>query len=258
MSQTTAVPARAAVSAQRTGVRHSDADRRFYLIAAIAMAFLTVVGFRQFFLHGRTPGGKEVTAQILPLVVIHGIAMFAWIVLFLVQSALVQTGRRKLHMVLGPVGVGLAGVVVILGSIVAALSVHFNAAGYKNLGGAKPFLATMWMQMLAFGVFVGLGWWNRRKPAVHRPMMLLATLVMQSGSLARWPYIGTLSHRAPLYVWTPVLIFGALLFLLQWALSRTVNRAYLIGYAGIVLTALVSVFVGTSAGWAHLTAAIIP
>src|SRR6202021_450040 len=107
-----------------------------------------------------------------------------------------------------------------------------------------------------FGVFVGLGWWNRRKPAVHRPMMLLATLVMQSGSLARWPYIGTLSHRAPLYVWTPVLIFGALLFLLQWALSRTVNRAYLIGYAGIVLTALVSVFVGTSAGWAHLNAAI--
>ena len=148
--------------------------------------------------------------------------------------------------------------VVTIGSLVAGLSVHFNPAQYGHLGGAKPFLATMWTQMLAFGAFVALGWFYRRRPDVHRPMMLLATLVMQSGSLARCPYITNLSHRAPLYVWGPVLIFGALLFFFQWALSRNINRAYLIGYAGIVVTALVSVFVGTSAGWARLTATLIP
>ena len=258
MSQTIAVPTRASVSAPRTAVRRSDADRRFYLFVAIAMVFFTVVGFRQFFLHGRTPGGSEVTAQILPLIVIHGLAMFAWVVLLVVQSALIQTGRRKLHMVIGPLAMFLAGAIVILGSLVAGLSVHFNPAQYGHLGGAKPFLATMWTQMLAFGAFVALGWFYRRRPDVHRPMMLLATLVMQSGSLARCPYITNLSHRAPLYVWGPVLIFGALLFFFQWALSRNINRAYLIGYAGIVVTALVSVFVGTSTGWARLTATLIP
>jgi len=240
-------------------VRRTDADRRFYLIAASAMLLFTVVGFRRFFQHGRTtPGDAPVTAQIVALVVAHGIAMFSWVVVFFVQSALVQTGRRKLHMVLGPVAVGLAAVVVILGSMVAALSVHFHAVGYKNLGGAKPFLATMWMQMMVFGAFVALGWFYRRKPAVHRPMMLLGTLVMQSGSISRCPYIGRLTHTAPLYVWNAVLIFGAVLFLLQWALSRTANRAYLIGFAGVVLAALLSAAIGTSAAWAHLTASIVP
>jgi hypothetical protein len=256
MSQTIAVPSR--VSAPSAAVRRSDADRRFYLIAASLMLFFTVVGFRQFLQHGHNSVGGEVTAEIMPLVVVHGLAMFGWVVVFFLQTSLIQTGRRKLHMVIGPFAVALAAAVVILGSVVAGLSVHFNPAQYEGLGGAKPFLATMWMQMILFGGFVGLGWWYRRKAAIHRPMMLLATLVMQSGSMSRCPYFGALAHVAPLYVWNAVLIFGALLFLLQWALSRTANRAYLIGYAGIVLAAFLSAAIGTSPAWTRLTAAIIP
>jgi hypothetical protein len=232
-------------------------DRLFYLIAACLMLIFTAGGFRNFYLHGRAPSG-EVTTQIFALVTAHGVAMFAWVILFLVQSTLIQTGRRKLHLVIGPLGVALAGAIVILGSAAAALSVHYNPRLYDHLGGPKSFLATMLIQMLSFGTFVFLGWFYRRQPAIHRPMMLLATVVMQSGALSRFPYIGHLSHFAPLYVWSAVLIFGAFLFVLQAAISKSTNRPYLLGYSAIVVACFLSVAVGNSALWDRLAATIVP
>jgi hypothetical protein len=64
-------------------------------------------------------------------------------------------------------------------------------------------------------------------------MMLLATIVILSGSLARTPYVGNLAVLAPPTWYGPPLLFGALLFLLHWGMTRLVNRWFLIGYAGI-------------------------
>jgi len=256
MSQTVMVAAPACVSASKTIDRRSASDRRFYIIAAAVMLLFTAAGFRNFLLHGKAVDGN-ITAQIVPLVVIHGIAMMGWVIVFLVQCALIQSGRRKLHLAIGPFGALLGMAIVILGPIVAMLSVHFNPATYQNLGGPKFFLAVMFMQMLAFGTFVRLGWFYRRKPGIHRPMMLLATLVIQSGSLSRTPYIWNLS-KPPLYVQTPVLVFGALLFFLQWAMARTPNRVYLMGYAGLFAATLLSVGVGHSAFWDHMASALTP
>jgi len=117
---------------------------------------------------------------------------------------------------IGALGGGLAAAIVILGTTVAPLSVHFSPQVYATLGGPRPFLATMFVQMLLFGALVGIGLVYRRRPEIHRPMMLLATIVIQSGSLGRFPHIGTLAGFPPLYVWGPLLLFGGLLFVLQW------------------------------------------
>ncbi len=42
-----------------------DRERRFYVIASFAMLVITVIGFRQFLLHGRSIGGAPMTPQIL-------------------------------------------------------------------------------------------------------------------------------------------------------------------------------------------------
>jgi hypothetical protein len=198
------------------------------------------------------------TAQIMPLVVAHGLAMSSWMILFLVQSILIRTGRRRLHLVIGPLGGVLAAAIVILGSTVAPFSVHFSPQVYADLGGPRAFLATMWVQMLSFGTLVGFGLAYRRRPEVHRPMMLLATLVIQSGALGRCPYIQNVAALPPLYVWGPVLLLGGLLFLLQWGMSRATNRWYLLGYAGMVIAAFASVAVGSSALWNRMVSAIAP
>ena len=88
-------------SAQQVIDRRFKRDRLFYVIAGSLMLFFTAGGFRNFYLHGRAPWG-EMTSQIVPLIIAHGLAMSGWVILFLVQSILILTGRRRLHLVIGP------------------------------------------------------------------------------------------------------------------------------------------------------------
>jgi len=243
---------------QSAAVRTLAAERLFYVIAGSVMLVATAVGFRLFLAHGKGFGGGEITRQIVPLVVVHGLAMFSWIVLFLVQSIFILNGKPRLHMRIGVGGAVLAGVMVPLGSVAAILSARDNPEIYQVLGGARFFLATMLGEMLCFGVFVGIAVIYRRRPEIHRPMMLLATVVIQSGAFGRFPYIENLAVFPPLYVWGPVLLFGGLLFVLQWGMSRTLNRWYLMGYAGMVMASFLSVAVGRTALWNGMVSAFAP
>src|SRR5215471_14719751 len=122
-------------------------ERLFYAVAASLMLVLTAIGFRSFFLHGKGVGGSEMTSQIVPLVVVHGLAMFGWVLLFFLQSILILAGNRRLHGVIGAAGAVLAGAIVVLGSIVATLSAHFNPQAYALFGGTRSFLALMLAEM---------------------------------------------------------------------------------------------------------------
>jgi FtsH-binding integral membrane protein len=114
--------------------------------------------------------------------------MSSWVILFFVQSALIVAGNRRVHMKVGVAGAVLAAVIIVLGTCVGILSVHFNPEGYSDLGGARFFLAIMLTGILTFGALIAIGINYRRRPEVHRPMMLLATVVLMTGSLDRWPF----------------------------------------------------------------------
>ena len=244
--------------ARKTQSRFADRDRLFYVIAAGMMLIFTAGGFRKFYLHGKAPWG-DITSQIAPLVVLHGLAMTAWVTLFFVQSMLILLGYRRVHMlVLGRVGAVLAPCIVILGTAGAVTSIHFRPEIYAPLGGPRFFLATMLMELAAFGAFVGIGLANRRRPEIHRPMMLLATIAMLSAALGRLPYVENLSQRPPLYVMGPPLLFGAFLLLLQWGMNKALNRWYLIGFAGITIASFLAVGVGSTAFWNHLVGPLVP
>jgi hypothetical protein len=169
-----------------------------------------------------------------------------------------MAGNRRLHMVIGPIGAFLALAILALGATVAPLSVRFRPEIYGPFGGPRFFLATMLTEMLLFGTLVGIGFAYRRRAEIHRPMMLLATLVILSGSLGRFPYTGDLAMYAPLYAWGPVLLFGGLLFLLQWGMNRAANRWYLVGYAVILIGSFLSVAVGNTALWNHMVGTFVP
>ena len=264
MSNTFAV-AREAQARQRVASRderilHRDSpgsDRLFYVVAASMMLVLTAIGFRSFYLHGKGFGGSEMTGQIVPLIIAHGLAMFGWVILFFLQSILILAGNRRLHIVIGPVGAVLAGVIVLLGSIVAALSVHFNPESYAMLGGARSFLAIMLTEMLGFSSFVGLGMIYRHRLQIHRPMMLLATMFIMPGALGRCPYIQNLAVISPLSVYLPMMLFAGLLFLLQWGMTRVMNRWFAFGLTGIVAICLVSLAVGKSALWSLILGSFV-
>lgn len=221
------------------------------------MLVATGVGFRLFLAHGKGFGGGEITRQIFPLVVVHGLAMFSWIVLFLMQSIFILNGKPRLHMRIGVGGAVLAGVMVPLGSVSAILSARYNPEIYQVLGGARFFLVIMLGEMLSFGVLVGAAVIYRRRPEIHRPMMLLASLMIISGSLGRCPYIGEFALRPPLYVLGPALVLGAVFLVLQLGMTRALNRWYVFGYSAIVVASCLFIVIGHSAWWNQIAGAIL-
>ena len=221
------------------------------------MLIATAVGFCLFLAHGKGFGGGEITRQIVPLVVVHDLAMFSWVILFLVQSIFILNGNRRLHMRIGVAGTVLAGAMVILGSAAAILSTRDNPELYQPLGGARFFLATMLGEMLSFGTLVAIAVVYRRRAEIHRPMMLLASLMIISGSLGRCPYVADFAVKPPLYVLGPALVLGALFLVLQWGMTCAVSRWYAFGYSAVVIASFIFIVVGHSSLWNQIAEAIV-
>jgi len=63
-------------------------------------------------------------------------------------------------------------------------------------------------EMLALDTLVAIAIIYRRRAEIHRPMMLLASLMIISGALGRCPYIADFAVMPPLYVLGPALVLG--------------------------------------------------
>ena len=242
--------------AARPPITRERMERVFYLLSACFLLVVVVIGFQHFYVHGRDSNGGPVTQKIAALVFLHGIAMSSWIILLIVQSALIVRGNRKLHMSLGVVGAVLAAFLVVVGLTTAITSVHYNPNSYKDIWGARRFLSLMLTNILGFGALAGVGLQYRRRPEVHRPLMLLATLFVAGPAgffripVISGPVMGAI--HTILAVWVPMLFFGVLLLLIKWAMTRSWDQYFAAGLIGIVLTCVLQFLVANSAWWYHI------
>jgi hypothetical protein len=63
--------------------------RLFYSGAAAALFILAFLGFQQFYLHGKAYPDRELAPPIRTLLIVHGVAMSAWMLLFVAQPLLI-------------------------------------------------------------------------------------------------------------------------------------------------------------------------
>jgi len=163
-----------------------------------------------------------------------------WVVLSIAQPLLVANRKYRLHMQIGKLGAVLATCIVILG---VTLSIEWMKIDPSRMAPwfmtAKMFMAAPFISTLIFGGFVTTGILNRRRPEIHRPMMLLATLTVISAATDRIPAIISLFERT---VWGTLfgpffvpLVIGALLLIIKWALTRSFDRYLTAGWAALVV-----------------------
>ena len=187
-----------------TDARH-DASARgltrwFYFGMAVACAVTVFSGFApSFYLRP-----SERMPALPPAVVTHGIILTSWFVLFLAQTALVAAGRTRFHRQLGIAALGLAGLIVISGPLIAV-----GAAKRGHLpGDPLAFLLVILGDILAFAVFVAAGMSYRRRKEIHKRLMLLATVSLLPPAMSRWPW----AAKQPAVIGAGVLLFvGAML-----------------------------------------------
>lgn len=164
-----------------------DGERRFYTRMAIFMIVLMLIGFGpSFYLRGVVVVPRP-NPSITPMVLLHGVAFTAWMLLFLAQTMFVSGGRRDLHIRLGTFGMGLAALLIPL--------MYIAAVGQVARANHPPFATPLGWTAIplfiipAFAALLWLGWRNRRRADAHKRLMLSAALMMMDPAIGRLPIL---------------------------------------------------------------------
>ena len=158
-------------------------ERWFYISMAVAAVITVFAGFaptyylRPYF--NATP--------LLPLLHLHGMVFTSWLALFLIQTTLVAAHRTDIHRRLGILGGVIAALMIVIGPTTAVIRA---SQGATPVPGISPlsFLVVPLGDMFVFALLVGVGFYYRRRPDVHKRLMLLATVSILAAAIARLPF----------------------------------------------------------------------
>ena len=235
-------------------------DRYFYSSVAALMVAIMFIGFYAFYTRGTGFGGRVITPEVRGVVIVHGIAITLWYLLFLVQTLLIAVKNRRLHMTLGWSAVAVGLTVTISGVLTAVRSVRYTPPELVLFGMKyQDFLLVMLMEMAVFTVFVTAGILTRKKPEIHRSMMLLAGLSVLLGATARMPAVMALfggeNSRGGFFA--PVFVLAAIILVVRWAMTRRFDRWYAAGYVATVVLYLGAEQVSRTDAWHQTALALI-
>lgn len=192
-------------------------------------------------------------------VVLHGAIFGAWLVLFLSQTILVSMGRIALHRKMGYIGTVLEILMMVSGYLTAITMARrgYDLSGDLVQGTNDPItlLALQLGDIFTFGLLVGIAIWFRKRPDIHKRLMLLATI----GALMPAALTHIIGHSPVLReIQAPIIIIP--LFLLLFA-SAIHDRIYLgrihpislwVALAMFLLSNLRAVVIGPSETWHDL------
>ena len=168
MSSTAMVQRDIAHGSKPVRARPTTPARYFFIVAAIAMLTIMVAGFHPYYLRGQGMAGRIISSQLATLVLVHGAAMTAWLMLFLVQSLLVPARKLRIHMKLGWAGIAVALVAAGSGFMLAVESVR-RVPAIPFWGMAyRQFMLVMLVEVTLFAFFVLAGVLFRKRPGSTR------------------------------------------------------------------------------------------
>ena len=237
-----------------TDVGDRSVVRSFYIVLSIAMIVIVAGGFG--------PSLVDTRARhlpVTPMVVLHGVAYAAWLALFLAQATLGATRRTSMHRRLGKTVVVLAPIMVVLGYMTSVAMAHrgidlsgdLHTESDPLLGIVNPL-----GDLLAFTILVAAGFYYRRRPAVHKRLMVFATVCLMPAPLAH-----LIGHFSALNAMPPPIILlplGALLFSSavydRVSLGRVHPVSLWVAFAVLAWVMLLNRVIGPSAAWHQFAA----
>ena len=108
----------------------------------------------------------------------------------------------------------------------------------------------MYTEIALFAVFVTLGVLARKRPRVHRPMMLLACLSIVSGAVGRIETTGAIfgGHHW-VGIFGPVVSLGLLLLVVRAGMTRSFDRPFATGLAVLAVVTLMAGKLAMTSTW---------
>ncbi len=233
-------------------------ERRFYVVMAFICAAIAF-GLFSLTYWGPLLAGRFTAA---PVVHVHAIVFSAWIVMLVVQSCLVATGRLAHHRAWGLAGVSLATAMVFVGLWTALHRVATEVArGHAEASYAFAIIPIGGIAL--FAVLMVFAFANVHRPEIHKRLVLVATLGILQAAVGRLffiflrpsPDIVHPSEGPPLAptltlpsaVLVDLLILAAIVY--DWRTRGRPHPAYLIAGAATVAVQVLSVQLSGTAAW---------
>lgn len=219
-------------------------DHVFFQTMVVLLTVAMVVGFaKTYFLAG-------VFRAKLPnaLIHIHGAVFTCWFLLLLAQSALASAHRVDLHRKLGIAGILIACLMLPLGILATAEYLVREATQPWILWAAVMPVA----EVAIFSVLAGAAFLTRRTPALHKRLILLATIGLMGAAVGRmeflpfWHFHGIAVLRL---VWAYTYLFLLPLAAYDLWSTRKLNRATVWGSLFLLSMQQLSLLVATAAPW---------
>lgn len=222
--------------------RKSPRRGRFFVGMTLFMIVLVLIGFWPSYF-GPLLRGNAVRPWVIHL---HGIVFVGWMALLLAQVGLVALGRTTAHKKIGNVGMVYGAAILVMGLVVGfAAPILHVAAGEWTTDRAAGFLLIILGDMALFGIFFVAAMIYRRKPEIHKRLILLATVALLFAAVGRMNFLPL--PVAP-FVWlSPVLIAMGY----DFATRRRVDKVYLLGVV-ILLVGACRLFIAESEAWLRI------
>jgi len=153
-----------------------------YVTLAVAMTMMVVASFWAIYVGPLLRGDADRPW----LFHLHGAVFLGWMGLLVAQATLVSIGRTRLHRRVGTLGMAYGALVVALGLAITfvAASMHM-ASGAWDVDSAAAFLLLPLGDMALFAGFFGAAVAYRRRPELHKRLILLATVALLFAAVAR-------------------------------------------------------------------------
>ncbi|MEP1554809.1 MAG: hypothetical protein ABJJ44_19715 [Paraglaciecola sp.] len=198
-------------------MQRNNHKTKFYLLITTLITIILIIGFARYF---RTIfwGGLESPFFIHA----HVLLFFTWVFFYTSQALLPAFGRVDLHKKLGRFGLPLALFIVVDG-----LYVTFDRFVLRiekgDIEGARFFLLQPFTDMIIFPTLIIAAFYYRKKPQIHKRLMLLATLFLTVAAIVR-VQSGIPGFNLLLWV-SPIMI--AILY--DYYTKRIIHPVYLFG-----------------------------
>jgi hypothetical protein len=178
------------------GASRAVATRAFYVWMSAACLAVAVLGFMPSYF---VPMARA-TFHGEPILHIHGLIMFAWVLFFFIQSLLVARGNVVAHRTWGVLGVSIYTAMVFLTMAIVSMRIAQASLPGQPAAVAHDVRAFQWISvgglLLGMPTFV-LGIVYVKRPEIHKRLMLLFTIGLLTAPIARWFLFFLAPHADP-------------------------------------------------------------
>jgi len=171
---------------------------------------------------------------------VHAAVYMGWLMLVLAQGYLAAIGRTALHVRVGRFGMAYGLLAILIGLVTAFRGFERRIEAGKIQLAQRALLAPL-ADMIVFSLFLGAAWVYRRKPDIHKRLIIVATTTLIDAAVARMPFwygMRDVSFREvvpSLLVWlSPIYVAMAH----DYFRRKIVHPVYVLGIACLILLRL--------------------